>query len=236
MAVVGGYFESWTLRTIQMQLGLAAAPGAGGFYILLHDDPTVLADATMADVVAGELLEVGGYERYHYEILLEDLSFDALTNRAIAPLRQWTISASGQSLQWAGVVLCANASPNSNAVATADVGTDTITVAAHGLTNGEAVLFTSPGSVFGGLVAGQIYFAANTTTNTLQLEEAVGGGIVALTSTGAGEVRLRYAKGEIVAGFTYDSLQTIFDGASQTFEWSSQAMFNSLALAGNGWG
>lgn len=236
MVATGGYFESWVLRSLKMQLGLAAAPSNADFRLILHNDPAILAGATHAQIINAELIETGGYVRTSYTIADADITWDAATNRAILPSRQWTITASGASLQFSGVVLLSDAAASANAVATADLGASLINATAHGLAEDDAVTFTSEGAVFGGLTAGQIYYVINPLADTFQISATVGGAAITLTDAGSGTVYLRYANGTPVAGFTYDVPQDLFDGQAKTFEWSSQGLFNSLSSTGNAWG
>lgn len=66
----------------------------------------------------------------------------------------------------------------------ADVSTDTITITAHGFSDGDEVQYVvpaAPATALGGLVDGANYFVVNSTTNTLQLAATSGGAAINLT-------------------------------------------------------
>jgi hypothetical protein len=74
-------------------------------------------------------------------------------------------------------------------ITSVDTGTDTFTINAHGLEDGEVVRFFDGGSAtLGGLTDGESYFVISSTTNTFQLSETRGGSAVALSGTlGSGD-------------------------------------------------
>ncbi len=236
MATTGGYFNSWLLYWHRLQYGLVTAPDSTKFRLIRHNSTLIGADATKAEIIAAELAEENGYSRYNYAIALNDITFEAGSYRAIAPTRQWTTTASGATLQWSGAAMLANASDSANATCTATTGTDRINLSAHGLTDGDEVLFTSAGAVFGGLTAATIYYVVNPTTDDFQVEASVGGGAIDITDTGSGTVTLHYANGDIVSGFTHDTPQDIFDGGNDRVDWELPALLNTTASTGDSWG
>lgn len=77
--------------------------------------------------------------------------------------------------------------------ASVDYTTDTITVTAHGLQNGDRVYFTTYGTLPAPLVGGspsdpegQTYFIVSKTTNTFKVSLTSGGSAVNLTNNGSG--------------------------------------------------
>lgn len=77
-----------------------------------------------------------------------------------------------------------------------DLGTDTITDTAHGLSESDEVYYNSNGNTaIGGLTSGQTYFVRNPTTNTYQLSATSGGSVIDLTSGATGSNHL-FAAGE----------------------------------------
>lgn len=65
-----------------------------------------------------------------------------------------------------------------------DYSTDTITITAHGFSDGDEVTYTvpaAPATAIGGLTDGTNYFVVSSTTNTLQLAATSGGAAINLT-------------------------------------------------------
>lgn len=77
---------------------------------------------------------------------------------------------------------------------TANAGTDTLTSASHGLSNGDQLNFWSDDTLPGGLEvyeynypwSGELYYVINKTTNTFQVSLTPGGSAVNITSSGTG--------------------------------------------------
>jgi hypothetical protein len=69
---------------------------------------------------------------------------------------------------------------------TADDGTDVITSAAHGLSNGQAVRLTTTTTLPGGLALNTTYWVRDAATNTFKLAASSGGAAIDITSTGTG--------------------------------------------------
>ena len=66
-----------------------------------------------------------------------------------------------------------------------DPATDTITIAAHGFSDGDEVTYTvpaAPASAIGGLTDGTNYFVVGSTTNAIQLAATSGGAAIDLTA------------------------------------------------------
>jgi hypothetical protein len=61
-----------------------------------------------------------------------------------------------------------------------------VTWTAHGLSNGEAVKFSATGALPTGIVAGQIYYIINVTTNTFQLSNTSGGSAINTSGSQSG--------------------------------------------------
>jgi hypothetical protein len=82
-----------------------------------------------------------------------------------------------------------------NAVITADAGTDTITIAGHGFQNEQVVTITSSGGVFAGITASTQYWVRNRTANTFQLSATRSGGLLDITGTTFAGTMIIIAKG-----------------------------------------
>lgn len=70
---------------------------------------------------------------------------------------------------------------------TADAGTDVLTSAGHGLTNGDVLRLTNSGGALpSGLTAGADYYVINAATDTLKVSTTAGGAAVDIADTGSG--------------------------------------------------
>jgi hypothetical protein len=98
-------------------------------------------------------------------------SFTAMPATEVQGWEIW--DSAGTARKWRG--LC---SPQS---ATAQDTGDTITKTAHGLVNGDRVVFQD-GYVPAGLSAATTYFVVNKTTNTFQVAATAGGSAIAITA------------------------------------------------------
>jgi hypothetical protein len=104
-----------------------------------------------------------------------------------------------------------------------------ITVASHGLSDGDAVTVTvdSGGTMPGGLTAGTLYYADSVTSSTITLHTATpvaSGNKVNITSTGSGTLRVRKCAGSVYGILTETSAVTISDG--QTIGYSVKLAVN----------
>jgi len=66
------------------------------------------------------------------------------------------------------------------------VANDTITKVAHGLVDGENVLYTSTGTTIGGLTIGNFYFVVSAAADTFKLSLTQGGAAINITGQGTG--------------------------------------------------
>lgn len=82
-----------------------------------------------------------------------------------------------------------------------NAGTDTITIPAHGFSNGEKVRFTSSGTLPASLSADVDYWISNPAANTFQLATILNGTIIDLTTAGAGTHRA-FKYHNLIAGDT----------------------------------
>ena len=80
--------------------------------------------------------------------------------------------------------------------ANVNIGTEFITVAGHGYSNGTAVKVVGFGGVPAGLTAGTTYYIIGATANTFQLSATSGGSAINLTSTGSAGNMYVYATTE----------------------------------------
>jgi len=94
-----------------------------------------------------------------------------------------------------------------------NVGTDTITVTAHGYTQDTKVTFGSDTALPGGIEFGTEYYVKPTGANTFQLSTAWDGPTLDITSTGAGVLQVTASKIVGNLGFEFDpaSVDTVAD-------------------------
>lgn len=90
----------------------------------------------------------------------------------------------------AGSITVSTTTAGSNGTAV-NIGTDTITLAAHGFTNGQRVIYSiNAHTAIGGLTDGSTYYVSGATTNTFQLSttnaNSWAGTVIDLTSYGGG--------------------------------------------------
>lgn len=165
-----------------------------------------------------------GYARFQSSALTGG-SYSATNTRYEQDSVSVEFSASGGNLTYSHVVLMVDAAADGQAggaiTATTDVdpATDVITVASHGLTDGDAVTITadSGGTLPGGLTAGTLYYVDSVTSSTITLHTAAAvaaGNIVNLTSTGSGTLRLRKCAGSVYGVLAENAAVTISNGQS----------------------
>jgi len=83
---------------------------------------------------------------------------------------------------------------------TVNTGTDTFTSAQpdHYLLNNDYVMFSSSGTLPGGIFAATVYYVINKTANTFQVSLTQGGSAVDVTGAGSGEILVHYTSGTVV--------------------------------------
>lgn len=234
---IGGFFWAWIERSLKAQLGYGATIDPTKFRLILCSEAIWTAEASMSDVLLTEINNESGYSRYHYTVAEVDITYDTTKKTATVPTRNWDLTASGASIQWDGIAMIANAHPNApTLLESVDPATDTLALTGHGLTNGDRVMLTADagGTLPTGLDSTVLYYAINTSANTLQVSPSEGGSPMAFSDLGAGDLRLRYGSGELVAGFRADSIKTIPDGATHTLQWNLWLM-NSALSSGTSW-
>lgn len=106
-----------------------------------------------------------------------------------------TYSSAFRSLKiFSATAVTGTAPTNNTASFTADAGTNYLTSASHGLSNGDQLNFLTDGTLPGGLETfdynypwgGELYYVINKTTNTFQVSLTQGGSAVDITSAGSG--------------------------------------------------
>jgi hypothetical protein len=107
----------------------------------------------------------------------------------VAYIGFWSAASGGT---FRGFAPAGSAARRAFSVDAADVAADTLTSAAHGLVNGNAVVVwpTIGAGLPGGLAEGTIYFVVGATTDTFQLAATSGGAAINLTGIGDGDIQL----------------------------------------------
>jgi hypothetical protein len=192
-------------------------------------------DAGVASWLQYELAEgTNSYARFQSSTLTGG-SYSSSAGRYEQQAVSVQFAASGGSLVYSHVVLLLDAAADGQAGAAltassaVDPATDVITVASHGLSDGDAVTVTvdSGGTMPGGLTAGTLYYADSVTSSTITLHTATpvaSGNKVNITSTGSGTLRVRKCAGSVYGILAETSAVTISDG--QTIGYSVKLAVN----------
>ena len=192
-------------------------------------------DAGIASWLQYELVEgANGYARFQSSALTGGTYSSTNTRFEQTPVSV-EFSATGGSLVYTHVVLLFDAAADGQAggaltaSSAVDPATDVITVASHGLSDGDAVTVTadSGGTLPGGLTAGTLYYVDSVTSSTITLHtgSSVGSGNkVNITSTGSGTLRIRKCAGSLYGVLTETGSVTI--SAGQTIGYSVKLAVN----------
>jgi hypothetical protein len=192
-------------------------------------------DAGIASWLQYELTEgTNGYARFQSAALTGG-TYSATNTRYEQDSVSVEFSANGGNLTYTHVVLLVDAAADGQAGAgltassAVDPATDVITVASHGLSDGDAVTVTvdSGGTLPGGLTAGTLYYVDSVTSSTITLHTATpvaSGNKVNLTSTGSGTLRIRKCAGSVYGILSETAAVTISNG--QTVGYSVKLAVN----------
>ncbi|MGL5062546.1 MAG: hypothetical protein ACRC62_21420 [Microcoleus sp.] len=195
------------------RVGRRAAPSQTGFYMCLSTSNTLTAASPVADFLTTEVTG-NGYARQPITYSA-DGTFNTTTSRHELPQVTTSFTATGGSIVWRSSFVIYDGRVESSATlpaANINISTDVITLNAHGLANGEELIIGNNFSPVGGLISNTIYKACNVTTNTFQVSSD-GTTPIDLTSVGAGNYRLYYAKGSVKSFVTRPSDETIANGS-----------------------
>ena len=201
-------------RVLGAYLNGETPPDPSKFYLILTNASTFGDNSTIADVVQQELVQQFGYSRQQYNPPIG--AYDAAQYRYEIPGVTMLFTASGGAMQFDGVALISNANPTANKVFTPNAATNRLTVATHGLSNGDRVVPSadSAAALPGGMIS-TAYYSKIIDADIIELyTEASLTNIVDFSDNGSGTLRLRYAQGNFEL---YEILgtSTIPDGASQ---------------------
>ena len=202
-------------RLLEEHLNGATPPNPVKFYIILTNSSTFGDASTVADIVKQELVEQYGYTRVQYNPGMG--AYDAAQSRYEMPGVTIPLNATGGAIQYDRAVLLANAHPTANKIFTANAATNRLTVTAHGLSNGDAVVPSSdPASTLPTGMSAIAYYAKAIDANTVELyTESALTNIVDFSDAGSGTLRLRYAQG-FFEFYEVIGSSTIPDGSTQS--------------------
>lgn len=209
------FSNQWLTYVAELAFLEGTAPKANQFYFAFADSNALSRTSTPIDVAIAELKTINGYVRT--QAVYEQGMISTANRRYDLPTETGVVTATGATLQFQTVVLMANANSRANVLFNAatdvDASTNTITIANHGLSNGDDILFTlePAASIPGGLAINTGYKAINVTTNTLQVSSD-GTNPIDITSVGSGQCRLRYVPKLIVGLEEFDEPQLIQSG------------------------
>ncbi|MEW5857371.1 MAG: hypothetical protein AB1861_08320 [Cyanobacteriota bacterium] len=232
-----GFFDSWLVYKEKISWGLISPPDPTKTRAILCNAAAWGSSASKLDVLLSEINQEYGYSRFSWSPAAADITFDAIEKRVEVSQATWSQTATG-SIQWNGVALMANADAVANRVITSvNAATSTFTLSAHGRVNGDQIIITADpnGTLAGGLpVTPAILYVIGATTNTFQVSLTLGGSAITLTNAGIAPMRVRYANGEIIAGYRDTTSSLIPSGATRQFNWDFSHS-NSVAAVGTTW-
>ncbi|MBD1878382.1 hypothetical protein [Coleofasciculus sp. FACHB-T130] len=238
MAQSQGFFDSWLLYKEKISWGLLPAPDPTKTRAILCNGASWGSSASKLDVLLSEINQEYGYSRYTWSPVAADITFDAIDKRVEIAEATWSQTATGGAIQWNGVAILANADAVANRLITSiNAATSTFTLSAHGRVNGDQLIITADpnGTLAGGLpTTPAIVYVVEATTNTFKASLTLGGSPITLTNAGIAPMRVRYANGEIVAGYRDTTSSLIPSGATRQFNWNF-SHFNSAAAVGTTW-
>jgi hypothetical protein len=171
---------------------------------LLNTDKLRLLSAAATESTTGTALSGGSYADQTLTFAAASggskatSAAQSYTNLVAGDIQGWSIvDSAGTNTKWYGLW-----NPQSG---TAQATGDTVTLASHGLTNGQKIVFQA-GYAPAGLTANTTYFVVGATTNTFQVAATSGGAAIDITSDAAlvqwGKVKTIATTGD---GFTVPS-------------------------------
>jgi hypothetical protein len=197
-----------------LEIGLEAMIGQDCRMILL-DAPSIASNPGIQEIINLELPETGAYSRK--VITPPTATFDSGQDRAEVPglAATFTVAADQPTLSFNAIALLADTSTWANKLVDSfDAATNRITIAAHGLSNGDLVSLTADtGGTVPTELIGLLLTVTSATTNNFQLSDT--DGIIDFGGTGVLPVRLHNCEGRLVYAEAL-SAQLILPGESRT--------------------
>lgn len=180
-------------------------------------------NSTPEEVFASELLPQNGYARISQAIATDAGIYNSSTEELTLPILNATFTASGAALEWRSCFVLIGGSATASksfTAASVDPAADRITLAAHGLANGDRILFTPEATSMlpGGIASSVRYYVEAVDLNTIRLHANLAlSSLVDITNTGSGTMYLRYASGRIAAVVQEDAPVQRLDGQQYTY-------------------
>lgn len=141
-----------------------------------YDSAAFGADKNVAEIGFAAVATVAA--NLNYRILLAGGAITVATGKILRVIHDQIVTYS--PVTNASIVPTATGWPVARAC-TMDISTDYVTLAGHGYTNAEKVIFNSTGTLPTGLVDGTTYYVRDKTTDTFKVEASVGGGAIDLS-------------------------------------------------------
>ncbi|MBW4421769.1 MAG: hypothetical protein KME13_21545 [Myxacorys californica WJT36-NPBG1] len=216
------YFHNdWVSYHFALPFGGGTLPDVAKYFLCLADTTLLTRASSRADFIAAELLQQNGYARS--QLLFSDPgSFSNSNKRYDAPLVTGDFEADGGALQFQTVFLIANGHATANKTltdASVNAATNVITATAHGLINGNEVIFSVQGgsTLPTGVAANTIYKVMSVATDSFQISTD-GVTAIDITSTGAGTFYLRYVPARIVLLDVLTDPRLLQDGKPYSYD------------------
>lgn len=211
-----------------LEWGRAPAPSPTGFFVGFSTGSTFTDSSSILDFLSTEVVG-NGYARQPIAFA-SDGAYNPAQNRHEMPQATPQITAAGGSITFRTIFILYNARAESRVSfpgSAVDTGANTITVAGHGLANGEPIGFSDDGilGMIGGLAINTLYQAINVTANTFQVSSD-GLTPIDLTSAGGGPYNLLYAKGGVRSFQIGAANKTIASGSTE------RVVFDAAVLEG----
>jgi hypothetical protein len=206
------------LTSFQTQAALwswgRGGPLPSNFFVGLSTGSAFTTTSTILDFLNSEVVG-NGYARQPI-VYTADGTYGVSPARHNMPSVSPQITPSGGSISFRTVFILYNARAESKVqfpASAINVATNTITLNAHGLANGEAISIqdTSLLGLPGGFAANTLYTAFSVTANTLQFS-INGTSAIDITSAGTGPYSLIYAKGGVREFTIRPSIETATSG------------------------
>ena len=150
--------------------------GAAVTHLTTYDSAAFGADKNVSEIGFAAVATVAS--NLNYRILLAGGAITVATGKVLRVIHQQIVTYS--PVTNTAIVPTATGWPVARAC-TMDISTDYVTLAGHGYTNGEKVVFRTIGTLPTGLTAGTTYYVRDKTTDTFKVEASVGGGAIDLS-------------------------------------------------------
>lgn len=187
-------------------------------YLVLSTDETIDPTSTKGQLFGGEVLDTG-YSRAEVTYSSGDISGASFSNGVLTlPDKLAEFTADGSSVSWRSLFFVLDGSdsaPKSFSNAGINTTTDRVTLASHGLTDGDEIVIAlgTATSFPNNLAENTIYYAGVIDSSTFEIYSDSGlSNKIDLTNAPVGTYFLIYANGVVIAPFIESGLRTVSDG------------------------